>query len=132
MHTQTSLFVVLVVLCALSVCMVHADSPWPFYKHDTKMSGRTEAARFEVPVLLWKASFRGEGTAPPVIDWAGKVVVGFPMYLFSMEPELGEISWSHLTLGMMETSPCVDPIGNIYFADSSGDIVALELSLIHI
>ena len=49
------------------------------------------------------------------------------MYLYSVEPYGGTPNWEFMTLAMMNSSPCVDRAGNIYFVDSGGYATALDI-----
>nr|HDM59387.1 hypothetical protein [Bacillota bacterium] len=103
------------------------ESPWPCFKHDVRLTGRTEATRYEAPVNLWTFQTRGMPKSSPIIDPLGDIIVGFPMYLYSIEPQWGTTNWEFMTLSMMNSSPCVDRNGNIYFADSAGYATALNI-----
>jgi len=114
-------------LVILSQQVLGQQSPWPCFKHDARLTGRTEATRYEDPVELWTFQTRGVGESAPVIDPLGNIVAGFPMYLYSLEPYWGATNWEFMTLSMMRSSPCVDRGGNIYFVDSAGYSRALDI-----
>ena len=40
-------------LIIVSQLVLGQESPWPCFKHDVRLTGRTEATRYEDPVQLW-------------------------------------------------------------------------------